>query len=75
MRGYVPRMSFDPVDLSEKLTQERLANSKTQSIASDMEKVWKFVRNKMALSQRKQAEAADQHRKSVEHEYKVGDKV
>ena len=28
MRGYVPRMSFDPVDLSKELTCERLANSK-----------------------------------------------
>ena len=39
MRGYVPRMSFNPVDLSEKLTRERLANSKARSIATDMEEV------------------------------------
>ena len=42
-RGYVPRMSFDPVDLSEESTRERLANSKARSIATDMEEVWKFV--------------------------------
>ena len=74
-RGYVPRMSFDPVDLSEKLTQERLASSKARSIAIDMEKVWKFVCTEMAQNQEKQAKAADRHRKSVEDKYKVGDSV
>ena len=39
MRGYVPRMSFDPVDLSEKSTREWLANIKARSIAADMEEV------------------------------------
>ena len=72
---YVPRMSFDPVDLSEKSTREQLANSKARSIATDMEEVWKFVRTKMARSQEKQTEAADRHQKSVEDEYKVGDEV
>ena len=72
-RGYVPRMSFDPVDLSEESTRERLANSKARSIATDMEEVWKFVRTEMARSQEKYTKAADQHRKSVE--YKVGDSV
>ena len=38
-RRYVPRMSFNPVDLLEKLTRERLANTKARSIATDMEKV------------------------------------
>ena len=47
-RGYVPRMSFDPVDLLEELTRERLANSKTWSIAANIEEIWKFVRKKMA---------------------------
>ena len=72
-RGYVPRMSFDPVDLSEELTREQLANTKAWSIASDMEEVWKFVREEMARSQEKYTEAADRYRKSVE--YKVGDSV
>ena len=58
-RGYVLRMSFDPVDLLEESTCERLANSKAQSIASDMEEVGKFVRNKIARNQEKQTEAAD----------------
>ena len=72
-REYIPRMSFDPVDLSKESIRERLANTKAWSIASDMEEVWNFVRNKMAWSQERQAEAADQHRKSVE--YKVGNSV
>ena len=72
-RGYVPRMSFDPVDLSEESTWERLANSKARSIATDIEEVWKFVHTEMARSQERQAEAADQHQKNVE--YEVGDKV
>ena len=72
-RGYVPRMSFDPVDLLEELTRERLANTKARSIAADIEEVWKFVRNEMAQSQEQQAEAADRYQKSVE--YKVGDNV
>ena len=72
-RGYVPRMSFDPVDLLEDSTRERLANTKARSIAADIEEVWEFVRNEMARSQERQAEAADWHRK--EAEYKVSDKV
>ena len=66
-------MSFNPVDLSEKLTRERLANSKAGSIATDMEEVWKFVQTKMARSQKKYTKAADLHRKSVE--YKISDSV
>ena len=73
-RRYVPRISFDPVDLSEESTREQLANTKAWSIAADMEEVWKFIKNEMAQSQKQQAKAADQHPKSVE-EYKVGDKV
>ena len=38
-RGYVLRMSFNPVDLSKKLTQEQLANSKARSIATNIEEV------------------------------------
>ena len=37
--GYVSRMSFDPVDLSEELTCKWLVNIKTRSIAADMEEV------------------------------------
>ena len=58
-RGYVSRMSFDPVDLSEKSTRERLANTRARSIAADMEEVWEFVRNEMARSQERQTKAAD----------------
>ena len=36
---YVSRMSFDPVDLSKKLTCKWLANSKAWSIAANMERV------------------------------------
>ena len=75
IRGYVPRMSFDPVDLSKELTRERLANTKARSIATNIEKVWRFVRDEMAQSQEQQAKAADWHRKSVEGNYKVGDEV
>ena len=73
-RGYVPRMSFDPVDLSKKSMRERLTNTKAWSIASEMEEVWRFVRSEMAYSQEMQAKAADRHQKSVK-EYKVGDEV
>ena len=66
-------MSFDPVDLLEKLTQKRLANSKTRSIATNIEKVWKFVYTKMVQSQEKYTEAADRNQKSVE--YKMGNNV
>ena len=72
-RGYVPKMSFNPVDLSKKSTHERLTNSKAWSIATSIEEVWKFVRNKMIQNQEKQAKAANQHRKEVE--YKIGDRV
>ena len=48
MRKYVPKMSFNPVDLSKKSTQKRLANSKARSIATNMEKMWKFICTKMA---------------------------
>ena len=38
-RGYIPRMSFDPMDLTEELTCKQLANSKARSIAANMEEV------------------------------------
>ena len=74
-RGYVPRMSFNLVDLLEKSTRERLANSKARSIATDIEKMWKFVRTEMAQSQERYIKAADRSRKSVEDKYKVGNNV
>ena len=73
-RGYIPRMSFDPVDLCKESTRKRLANTKARSIASDMEKVWRFARSEMAYSQEMQAKAADRYQKSVK-KYKVGDSV
>ena len=73
-RRYVPRISFDPVDLSKESTRERLANTKAWSIASNMEKVWRFVKSEMAHSQEMQAKAADRHQKSVK-EYKVGNSI
>ena len=72
-RGYIPKMSFNSVDLSKESTRERFANTKARSIAADMEEVWEFVKNEMARSQERQAEAADRHRKKAE--YKVGDEV
>ena len=68
-------MSFDPVDLLEESTQKRLVNRKTWSIAADMKRVWKFVRKKMAQSQKKQAVATDRHRKDIEKKYKVNNIV
>ena len=38
-KGYNPRMSFDPVDLSAYLTREKIANSTTRLIANRMKKV------------------------------------
>ena len=64
-RGYVSRISFDPVDLLEKLTRKQLANSKTWSIATDIEEVEEFVRKKIAQSQEKQEVAAERQRKDM----------
>ena len=38
-RGYIPRMSFDLVDLSADSTRERIANSTATSIANYIEEV------------------------------------
>ena len=73
--GYVPRMSFDQVDLLEESMRERFANSKARSIATNIEEVWKFVHSKMARSQEKYTKAADRSQKSVEDKYRVSDKV
>ena len=73
-RGYIPRMSFDPVDLTASSTRERLANARAKSIASRMQEVWEFTRVEMAKSQQTQVKAANRHRKPSP-EYKVGDLV
>lgn len=39
MRKYVPKMNFNPVDLLKESTRKKLANSKTQSIAANIEKI------------------------------------
>ena len=52
-RGYNPRMSFDPVDLSVNSTKEKIANSIATSIANRMEKVWDFIREEMTKLQAK----------------------
>ena len=45
-KGYNPRMSFDPVDLSADSTREKIANSTARSIANRMEEVWDFMQKK-----------------------------
>ena len=73
IREYIPRMSFNLIDPLKESICKQLANSKTRSIAANIEEVWKFERKKIAQSQEKQAETANQHRKNIE--YKVDDKV
>ena len=72
--GYIPRMSFDPVDLTASSTRERLANAKARSIADRMQEMWEFTRAEMAKSQQAQVKAANKHRKAS-LEYKVDDLV
>ena len=50
-KGYNPRMSFDPVDLSADSTRERIANSTATSIANHMEEVWDFMQEEITKSQ------------------------
>ena len=73
-KGYNPRMSFDPVDLSADSTREKIANSRTRSIANRMEEVWNFMHEKMTKLQAKQVVATNCHRKEPPV-YKVGDEV
>ena len=73
-RGYILRMSFDPVDLTASSTRERLANAKAKSIADRMQEVWEFTRGEIAKSQQAQMKAANRHRKPSP-EYEVGDLV
>ena len=72
--GYIPRMSFEPVDLTALSTRERIANAKATSIANRMQEVWEFTRGEMAKSQQAQVKAANRHQKSSP-EYRVGDLV
>ena len=43
IKGYNPRMSFNPVDLSADSTKKRIANSTARLIANRMKKVWEFM--------------------------------
>ena len=52
-KGYNPKMSFDPMDLSADLTKEKIANSTVKSIVNHMEKIWEFMREKMIKLQAK----------------------
>ena len=62
-RGYNPRMSFNPVDLSADFIREKIATSTATSIANRMDEIWDFMREKMTKSQAKQAVAANYYRK------------
>ena len=73
-KGYNPKMSFNPVDLSADLTRERIVNSTARSIAKHIEKVWDFMQEEMTKSQVKQVVAANCHEKKPPV-YKIGDKV
>ena len=73
-RGYNSRMSFNPVDLSDDSTREKIANSMATSIANCMEEVWDFMQEEMMKSQAKQAVATNCHRKEPPA-YKIGDMV
>ena len=59
--GYIPCMSFDPVDLTALSTRKRLANAKAKSIANCMQEVWDFTKAKMTKSQQAQVKAANKH--------------
>ena len=73
-KGYNPRMSFDPVDLSADSTKEKIANSTARLIANRIKKVWDFMQEKMTKLQAKQIVAANCHCKKPPV-YKVGDEV
>ena len=73
-RGYNPRISFDPVDLSADSTKERIANSTATSIANHMKEVWDFMREEITKLQAKQVVAVNRHRKEP-LAYKMGNMV
>ena len=72
--GYIPRMSFDLVNLKASSTRERLANARAKSIADHMQKAWEFTRAKMAKSQQAQVKAANRNQKPSP-KYRVSDLV
>ena len=49
-KGYNPRMSFDPVDLSANSIREKIANSTAKSIANCIEELWEFMQEKTMKS-------------------------
>ena len=73
-KGYNPRMSFDPIDLSADSMRERIANSIVRLIANRIEEVWDFMQEEMTKLQAKQVVAANCHCKKPPV-YKVKDKV
>ena len=73
-KGYNPRMSFDPVNLSTDSTKEKIANSTAKSIANRIEEVWDFMQEKITKLQAKQVIAANCHQKKP-LVYKVWDMV
>ena len=66
-RGLIPRMSFDPVNLSASSIRERLANAQAKSLADRMQEVWKFAREEMTKSQAAQIKATNKHQKKPQH--------
>ena len=72
--GYIPCMSFDPVDLTALSTREKLANARAKSIARRMQEVWEFTRDEIAKFQQAQVKAANRHKKPST-DYRVGDLV
>ena len=73
-KGYNPRMSFDPVNLSANSTREKIANSIARLIANRIEEVWEFMQKEMTKSQVKQAVAANCYWK-LPLVYKVEDMI
>ena len=70
---YVPRMSFNPVELTALLTRKRLANAKAKLVAICIEKMWDFTHAEMAKLQQTQIKKANKHQKNS-LKYKVKDK-
>ena len=53
IKGYNPRMSFNPVDLLADSTREKIANNTAKSIANYMEEMWEFMQEEMTKLQAK----------------------
>ena len=73
-KGYNPRISFDPMDLSADLTREKITNSTAKLIANRMEEMWEFMQEKMTKLQAKQVVTANCHCKEPPV-YKIEDEV